>query len=114
MKSWIVTVAALLGAFANAQDKSSCPGPRQRVPTSNCSGGDVNRNITVHVASLEAGEGGSSCTHAPAGSGGFAGVNSKVSPETVADTVARVEQRQYRACDIGLEIIQRVQESFQH
>ena len=31
----------------------------------------------------------------------------------MADTVAHVEQHQYRACDIRLEIIERVQESFQ-
>jgi outer membrane translocation and assembly module TamA len=114
MKPWIVAVAALLGVFANAQDQSSCPGPRQRVPTSNCSSGDVKRNITVYVAALEAGDGGTSGTYAPAGSGGYASVGSRVSPETMADTVAHVEQHQYRACDIGLEIIERVRESFQH
>jgi len=114
MKPWIVAVAALLGVFANAQDQSSCPGPRQRVPTSHCSSGDVNRNVTVHVAALEAGDGVASGTYAPAGSGGYASVGSRVSPETMADTVARVEQGQYRTCDVGLEIIERVRESFQH
>jgi len=113
MKPWIVAVAALLSVFAEAQDQSTCPGPRQRVPTSNCSSSDVSRNLTVHVAALEAGDGNASSTYAPAGGGGYASVGSKVSPETMADTVARVEKRQYRACDIGLEIIERVRESFQ-
>lgn len=114
MKPCIVAVAALLGVFANAQDQSSCPSPGQRVASSNCSSGDVNRNITVHVAGLEAGDGRASGTYAPAGSGGYASVGSRVSPATMADTVASVEQHQYRTCDIGLEIIERVRESFQH
>lgn len=114
MKRWIIAVAVLLSVFAEAQEQSSCPGPRQRVPTNNCSSSDVSRNITVRVAALETGDGNASSTYAPAGAGGYASVGSKVSPETMADTVARVEQRQYRACDIGLEIIERVRESFQH
>jgi|GEM_PF-1566709 hypothetical protein len=114
MKLWVVVVAALLSVFAKAQDTSSCPGPRQRIPTSNCSSRDDNRNITVHVGVVEAGDGDASGAYAPAGAGGHASVGSRVSPETMADTVARVEQRQYRACDIGLEIIERVRESFQH
>ena len=57
MKPWIVGGAALLGIFANAQDQSSCPGPRQRVPTRNCSSADVNRSITVHVVALDARDG---------------------------------------------------------
>jgi len=114
MKLWVVVVAALLSVFAKAQDTSSCPGPRQRIPTSNCSSRDDNRNITVHVGVVEAGDGDVSGAYASAGAGGHASVGSRVSPETMADTVARVEQRQYRACDIGLEIIERVRESFQH
>jgi hypothetical protein len=114
MKPWIVAVAALLSVFAHAQDKSSCPGPRQRVPTNHCASGDVSRNLTVHVSTLEAGDDGASGKYAPAGGGGYASVGSRVSPETMADTVAHVEQHQYRSCDIGLEIIERVKESFQH
>jgi hypothetical protein len=114
MKSWIVAVAVLIGASALAQDQSSCPGPRQHVQKSNCSSGDVNRNITVHVVALDTRDGSTSGSYAPAGSGGYASVGSRVSPETMADTVAHVEQHQYRACDVGLEIIERVTESFQH
>jgi Surface antigen variable number repeat len=84
------------------------------VPTSNCNSGDVNRNITVHVAALDARDGSASGSYAPASSGGYASVGSRVSPQTMADTVAHVEQHQYRSCDIGLEIIERVMESFQH
>jgi hypothetical protein len=112
MKTWIVVAGVLLGIFANAQDQSSCPGPRQPVPTSNCVSSD-RRNITVHVAALQAGDGGGSSMYSPAGAGAYASVGSKVSPETMADTVAGVEQRQYRACDIGSEIIERVRDSFQ-
>lgn len=114
MKPWIVAGAALLGVFAHAQDQSSCPGPRQHVPTGNCSTGDVNRNITVHVMALDTRDGNVGGAYAHAGSGGYASVGSRVSPETMADTVSHVEQHQYRACDIGLEIIERVRESFQH
>lgn len=114
MKTWIVATALIVGVFAHAQDQSSCPGPRQRVPTSNCNSGDVDRSITVRVAVLETRDEGTSGEYAPAGSGGYATVGSKISPEAMADTVARVEQHQYRSCDIGLEIIERVRESFQH
>lgn len=114
MKLWIAAVAVLMGASAQAQDQSTCPGPRRHVPTNNCSSADVNRNITVHVAALDTRDGSVSGSYAPAGSGGYASVGSRVSTETMADTVAHVEQHQYRACDIGLEIIERVTESFQH
>ena len=114
MRPWIIAVAALLGAFAHAQDQSSCPGPRQRVPTSHCSSGDVNRNITVRVAALDTREGNASGAYAPAGSGGYASVGSRVPPEMMADTVTHVEQHEYRDCDTALEIVERVRESFQH
>ena len=113
MKLWVIAIAALLSVFADAQDQSSCPGPRLPVPTSHCSSADVSRNISVHVAALEAGEGGASGKYAPAGGGAYASVGSRVSPETMSDTVASVQQRQYRACDIGFEIIERVKQSFQ-
>lgn len=113
MKPWIIAIAVLLSVFADAQDQSSCPGPRLPVPTSHCSSADVRRDITVHVAALEAGDGGASGRYAPAGGGAYASVGSRVSPETMADTVASVQQRQYRACDIGFEIIERVRQSFQ-
>ena len=91
------------------------PGPRQPVSTSSCSSGDVGRNIKVHVAALHTDDGDASGRYTSAGSGGgYASLGSRVTPETMADTVGRVEQRQYRSCDIGLEIIERVRESFQH
>src|SRR5947209_5438751 len=106
MKAWIVSIAALLSVFANAQDQSACLGPRQPVSTSSCSSGDVGRNIKVHVATLYTDDGDASGRYTPAGSGGgYASLGSRVTPETMADTVGRVEQRQYRSCDIGLEII---------
>ena len=114
MNLWVAGVAAaLLGTFVNAQDQSSCPGPRQPLPATNCSSADVHRNITVRVAALDARDGRASGTYAPAGSGGYASVGSRVSVETMADAVGYVERHQYRACDVGLEIIERVKESFQ-
>jgi hypothetical protein len=113
MKTWIVAIA-LVGVFAYAQDQSSCPAPRQRMATSNCNSGDLNRDITVHVAALDARDGSTSSEYVPAGSGGYSSAGSKISPEAMADAVAHVEQHHYRACDIGLEITDRVKESFQH
>src|SRR5207248_6608253 len=84
MKPWIIAVAVLIGASAYAQDQSSCPGPHLRVPTINCNSGDANRNITVHVAALDARDGSASGSDVPAGSGGYASVSSRVSPETMA------------------------------
>jgi outer membrane translocation and assembly module TamA len=95
MKPWIVAIALLVGVFTYAQDQSTCPAPRQQMPTSNCSSGDFNRNIRVRVAALSSG-------------------HSIISPEAMTDTVERVERHTYRSCDIGLEIIDRVKESFQH
>jgi hypothetical protein len=106
MRHWLIALALIAGVFAQAQDQSGCPGPRQRIPTSSCGVGDVKRNITVRVALLDTGEGSTS--------GGYITVNSRVTPQTMADTVAHVEEHQYRACDTGLEIVERVKESFQH
>ena len=114
MKSWILAVVALLSVLANAQDQSSCPGNRRRVPTTNCGSGDVKRNISVHVVTLDASDGGGTSTYSPAGAGGYASAGPRVSPETMADTVAHVEERQYRSCDVSLEILERVTDSFQH
>jgi outer membrane translocation and assembly module TamA len=113
MKPWILAVAALLSVLATAQDQSSCPGIRRRVLTTNCGSGDVKRDISVHVATLDASDAGGTSTYSPAGSGGYASAGSRVGPEVMADTVAHVEERQYRSCDVSLEIIERVRDSFQ-
>jgi outer membrane protein assembly factor BamA len=90
----MVALALVACAFAQAQEQSGCPGPRQPVPTSSCGPGEVNRNITVRVVKLSSGD-------------------SVVSAETMTETVARVEEHQYRRCDMGMEIIDRVKDSFQ-
>ena len=95
MRSWGAAVAVLIGLFAHGQDQSSCPTPRQPMPTGRCSSGDVNRDIRVRVAALSGG-------------------HSIISPGAMTDTVERVEHHTYRSCDIGSEIIDRVKESFQH
>lgn len=105
MKSWLIFFA-LAGVFAQAQDQSVCPGPRHVIRPGSCGPDDVKREVTVHVLAIDAGDG-------PA-SGGYYPTNSKVSAATLADVVALVEGRQYRACDMGPEIIDRVRVGFQH
>lgn len=46
-------------------------------------------------------------------SGGYVSSGSNVTPQSMADTAESVERHQYRACDIGQEIVERVRESFQ-
>ncbi len=46
-------------------------------------------------------------------SGGYSTLGSSVTPQMLADTVNQVEQHQYRTCDMGREIMERVRESFQ-
>jgi outer membrane protein assembly factor BamA len=65
------------------------------------------------VAAIDTRDGSTSGGYTPSGSGGYAVVDSKISPEAMADSVAHVEQHQYRACDVGVETIERVRESFQ-
>jgi outer membrane protein assembly factor BamA len=94
MTTPIIALVLIACVFAQAQEQSGCPGSRQPVPTSSCGPGAVNRNITVRVVKLSSGD-------------------SFVSAETMTDTVARVEEHQYRNCDIEAEIIERVKDSFQ-
>lgn len=113
MRVSVLATAMLLNGFGLAQDQSGCPN-FQPLPAPNCGSGNTDRNIKVHVATLDTRDGNDSGTYAPAGGGGYSSPGSKVGPEMMADTVSDVEQHQYRACDIGLEIVERVRESFQH
>lgn len=92
MRAWLITIGLLVGVFAQAQDQSSCPIPRERVPTSNCTSGDVKRNIKVNVAAL---------------------IGAGIDADTMFDAVERVQRHSYRPCDLGLEVTERVKESFQ-
>jgi outer membrane translocation and assembly module TamA len=75
---------------------------------------NVKREITVRVVALDARDGNNGGTYTPAGSGGYSSAGAKVGPEIMADTIYDVERHLYRPCDIGVEVIQRVTESFQH
>jgi hypothetical protein len=113
MKTLVVAIALVVGVIVHAQDQSTCPGPRQHFSTSSCASGDLNRNIRVRVATLDTRHGSNSSAYTPASSGGYASVGSRISPGDMAETVLSVEQHTYRSCDIGLEIVDRVKESFQ-
>jgi len=113
MKTLVVAIALAIGVFVHAQDQFTCPGPRQHFPTSSCASNDLNRNIKVHVATLDTRDGSNSSAYTPAGSGGYASAGSRISPGAMAETVLSVEQHTYRSCDIGLEIVDRVKKSFQ-
>jgi hypothetical protein len=114
VKAWIVTIALLSGIFAHAQDQSSCPAPRQPLPASSCSNGDVNRNLAIRVQSLLTRHESDSGAHSPPDSVGYAMMHSKLTPELASDTIEHVQDHPYRFCDMGLEITERVKESFQH
>ena len=114
MKTFVVALALVLGAFLHAQDQSTCPGPRERIPRSSCTDSDVSRDIRVRVASIDTRHGAANTgTYNPAGSGGYASVGSIISPAAMSDTVGYVEQHTYRSCDINLELSDRVKKSFQ-
>ena len=114
MKAWLVTIALLAGTFAHAQDQSSCPAPRQPVPATNCSNRDVDRNLSVRVHGLFTRNESDGGAHSPPDSVGYAMMHSKLTPELASDTIERVQDHPYRFCDMGLGIIERVKESFQH
>jgi hypothetical protein len=114
MKAWIVTIALLPGLFAHAQDQSSCPAPRQPVPATSCTNRDVDRNFAVRVQGLLTRHESDSGAHSPPDSVEYAMMHSKLTPELAIDTIARVQDHPYRFCDMGLEITERVKESFQH
>src|SRR5579863_603277 len=105
MKSWVIVFTLMTGMLVRAQDQSACPGPRNSTPTSSCGSVEVKREITVHVATLDTGAG--------SFSGGYVSTGSSVGAQAMADTVASVEQHQYRKCDVVTEIIERVKDSFQ-
>lgn len=92
MRTWLVTVGLLGTAFAQSQDQSSCPIPREQGPTSNCTSVDLKRDIAVNLAAL---------------------IGAGIDADTMLDTVERVERHSYRSCDLGLEVTERVKESFQ-
>ena len=105
MKSWVIVFTLMTGMLVRAQDQSACPGPRNSTATSSCGSVEVKREITVHVATLDTGAG--------SFSGGYVSTGSSVGAQAMADTVASVEQHQYRKCDVVTEIIERVKDSFQ-
>ena len=114
MKAWIVTTALLAWIFAHAQDQSSCPAPRQPVPATSCSNRDVDRTLVVRVQGLLTRHESDSGAHSPLDSVGYAMMHSKLTPALASDTIGRVQDPSYRFCDMGLEITERVKESFQH
>jgi hypothetical protein len=114
MKAWIVTIACIAGIFAHAQDQSSCPAPRQPVPATSCSNRDVDRDLAVRVQGLLTRHESDSGAHSPPNSVEYSMMHSKLTPELAMDTINRVQHHPYRFCDIGLEITERVKESFQH
>jgi hypothetical protein len=113
MKAWIVTIACS-GIFAHAQDQSRCPAPRQPVPATSCSNRYVDRNLAVRVQGLLTRHESDSGADSPPDSVGYAMMHSKLTPELASDTIERVQEHPYRFCDMGLEITERVKESFQH
>lgn len=105
MKKWVCVLALVAGVAAHAQNQSACSGPRRDAPFSTCGSVEGKGEITVHVATIDTGDGSLS--------GGYVTKGSKIGPEMLADTAGDVERHQYRACDIGKEIVERVTDSFQ-
>lgn len=105
MKNWFGVSVLIAGVFAHGQNQSACPGPRRDAPVSTCGSVEGKGEITVHVATIDTGSGSMS--------GGYVTKGSKIGPEMLADTAGNIERHQYRACDIGKEIVERVTDSFQ-
>jgi outer membrane translocation and assembly module TamA len=105
MKNWFGVLVLVAGVLAHAQNQSACPGPRRDAPVSTCGAVEGKGQITVHVATIDTGDGSLS--------GGYVPKGSRIGPEILADKAGNVERHQYRACDIGKEIVERVTDSFQ-
>jgi hypothetical protein len=105
MKNWFGVLALLAGTLAHAQSQSACPGPPRNAPVSTCGSVEGKGEITVHVATIDTGEGSLN--------GGYVTAGSRIGPEILADTAWDVERHKYRPCDIGKEIVDRVTDSFQ-
>jgi Surface antigen variable number repeat len=100
MKGWLLALVLFAGVDAQPQTQAACPGPRRDAPTSTCSSVDGKGEITVHVSKIDTGS-------------ESLGDRSKIGTEALFDAVGTVEKHQYRACDIGKEIVERVIDSLQ-